>query len=173
MPFMYGWQTKQVAENYATSGSANTGIDFLFIKAGATRPVGLAGLRPIGKGAALTALSGIAIRSGMWGNTTGSSGGTATTPTPVNNVAPAAAHTMGMGSAGGTGAVTSGTTTFSYAGGCGHGASGPGGWAPLNPDSLPSVDGGTASTKSIDLFSSSGQASLNFEVFGENSEFGF
>jgi hypothetical protein len=169
MPYVYGWQTKMVAENYATSGSANTGIDFLFIKPGATRPVGLAGLRPIGKGAALTALSGIAIRAQQW---TGgaSSGGTAVTPTPVNNTAPACAHTMGMGAAGGTGAVTSGTTA-AYAGGCGHGASGPGGWAPLNPDALPALDGGA--NKSIDLFSASGQASLNFEVYGENSEFGF
>jgi hypothetical protein len=167
MPFIYGFQSKQVSENYASSGSGNTEINFGFIKPGATRWVGLAGFRCQGKGAGLTALSGLAFRIKQW-TSTASSGGTGITPAPVNNVAPACAATAGLGAGGGTGAVTSGTGGPNYVGGCGCGASGPGGWAPLNPDAPPGLDGGAA--KSIDLFSSSGLASLNFEFWGEITE---
>lgn len=165
--FIYNFQNKQVAENYATSGSANTEIDFLFIKPGASRAVGLLALRVQGKGAGLTALSGIEIRAKQW-TTTASSSGTGTTPAPVNNLVPAAVATMGMGAGGGTGAVTSGTGGPSYVGGCGMGASGPGGWVAPNPDAPVLLDGGA--NKSIDLFSSSPTASMNFGFNGEITE---
>ena len=165
--FIYSWQTKQVAENYATSGSANTEIDFLFIKPGASRAVKFIAGRFQGKAAGLTALSGMAVRAKQW-TSTASSGGTSTTPAPVNNLAPACVATMGMGASGGTGAVTSGTGGPSLVGGGGCGASGPGGWVAVNIDAPIVLDGGA--NKSIDLFSSAGTASLNFEAWGELEE---
>ncbi len=116
-------------------------------------------LRIQGKGAALTALSGIVARLKQW-TATASSAGTAITARPVDNRAPAAASTAAAGVGGGTAAVTSGTTGV-YVGGCGCGASGPGGWVAINPDSVITLDGGA--NKSTDLISASGTASLNFE----------
>mgnify|MGYP001561522966 FL=1 len=160
MPFVYNVQSKAVSENYATSGSANTEIDVAFLKPGATRAFGLIALRVQGKGAGLTALSGIAFRLKQY-TTTASSAGTAITPQPVDKRAPAAVSTSSAGAAGGTGAVTSGTGGPNLVGGCGCGASGPGGWVAPNPDGAIVLDGGA--TMSTDIFSSSGTASLNFE----------
>lgn len=167
MPFLYSVQSKAIAENYTTSGTPNTGIDAFFFKPGATRFLALIALRVQGKGAGLTALSGIAFRLEAW-TTTSSSGGTAITPAPTNNIAPAAAHTAAGGTGGGTAAVTSGTGGPSFVGGCGCGASGPGGWVAPNPDGIVGLDGNA--NKSIDVFSASGTASLNYELFSETQE---
>lgn len=164
MPFVYVTASKAVSENYATSGSANTEIDVAFWKPGATRPSNVQALRVQGKGAGLTALSGIAFRLKQW-TTTSSSGGTSITPAPVDNRAPAAVATCAAGAGGGTGAVTSGTGGPSIVGGCGCGASGPGGWVAATPDSNIVVDGNA--NKSTDLFSASGLASLNYEFWAE------
>jgi hypothetical protein len=160
MPFIYNLQSKMQAENFQTSGSTNTEIDAAFIRPGASRVVALIALRVQGKAAGLTALSGIAVRIKQW-TTTASSGGTAVTPNPVDNLAPACVATAGMGTGGGTSAVTSGTGGPNLVGGCGMGASGPGAWTAPNPDGAIVLDGGAA--KSTDLFSSSGTASLNYE----------
>lgn len=160
MPFVYNISSKEVAENYATSGSANTEIDAAFIKPGSTRAVACIACRVQGKGAGLTALSGIAIRLKQW-TSTASSSGTSITPRPVDNRAPAAVATAAAGAAGGTGAVTSGTGGPSVVNALGCGASGPGGWVAPNPDAGITLDGGA--NKSIDLFSASGTASLNYE----------
>lgn len=167
MPFVYSVASKAVAENYTTSGSANTEIDAAFIKPGASRPSSILSLRVQGKAAALTALSGIAFRLKQW-TTTASSAGTSITPAPVDNRAPVAVSTAAAGTGGGTGAVTSGTGGPSIVGGCGCGASGPGGWVAVNPDAAIVLDGGV--NKSTDLFSSSGTASLNYEFFLELQE---
>lgn len=169
MPFMYDLHTKQQAENFTTSGSANTEIDFAFVKPGATRPVGLAKLTVQGKGAGLTALSGMSIRAKHW-TSTSSSGGTAATPAPKNNLVPACAATAGLGTAGGTAAVTSGTGGPSIVGYAGMGASGPGGTVGINPDDVPMLDGGA--NKSLDLFSSCPTVSLNFEAEATLTECG-
>jgi hypothetical protein len=167
MPFLYGWQTKQVSENYNTSGSANTPIDYMFIKPGASRVVNLMAARGQGKGAALTALSGLAFRIIQWTSTSGA-GGTGVTPNPVDNRAPAAVATMGMGAGGGTGAVTSGTGGPNYVGGFGVGGSGPSGWTAQNPDGQIALDGNA--NKSIDFYSSSPTSSMAFENWGEIQE---
>jgi hypothetical protein len=161
MPFMYDLHTKQQAENFTTSGSGNTEIDFCFIKPGASRPIGLAKLTVQGKGGGLTALSGISIRAKQW-TSTASSGGSAATPAPKNNLVPACVATAGLGTSGGTAAVTSGTGGPSIVGYAGMGASGPGGTVAINPDDVPMLDGNA--NKSIDLFSSSPTASLGFEA---------
>src|SRR5262249_49443343 len=137
------------------------------IKPGASRAVGLLTLRIQGKAPGLTAISGIAIRIRRW-EATGSSGGTSMTGGPVDKRAPAAVATTGAGTGGGVHAVTSGRTAAVLVGGCGCAAGGPGGWAAINPDAPPTLDGGA--TMSMDLFSSSGTASLNYEWWGEFSE---
>jgi hypothetical protein len=167
MPFIYASATKQVAENYTTSGSGNTEIDFLFLKPGATRPLCVVALRVQGKGAGLTALSGIVIRPKQW-TSTASSGGTSTTPAPKNNLAPACVATAGMGAGGGTGAVTSGTGGPSIVGLASMGASGPGGTVAINPDDCPVLDGNA--NKSYDLFSSCPTVSLSFEAACDSQE---
>lgn len=167
MPFVYNLQSKAQAENFTTSGSANTEIDPWFIKPGASRAVALLALRVQGKGAGLTALSGIAFRLKQY-PTTASSGGTSVTPNPVDQRAPAAVATSGMGTSGGTAAVTAGTGTLVLVGGCGCGASGPGGWVAPNPDAAITLDGGV--NKSTDLFVSSGTVSLNYEFQGDIQE---
>ena len=131
----------------------------MFIAPGATRISALISCLLQGKGAGLTALSGIANRIKQW-TASASSGGTAITPRPADKRAPAAVSTAAGGAAGGTGAVTSGTTAVVVKS-VGCGASGPGGWVAANPDASITLDGGA--TMSTDGFSSSGTASLNFE----------
>lgn len=161
MAFVYCTHTKQVAENYTTSATPNTEIDFLFVKPGSSRALLAIALAVQGKGAGLTALSGIVLRLKQW-TTTGSSAGTATTPAPKNNLVPACVATAGMGVAGGTAAVTSGTGGPSIVGMASMGASGPGGRVAINVDDVPTLDGGA--NKSMDLFSSCPTASLSFEA---------
>lgn len=161
MPFVYNISSKEVAENYETSGSTNTQIDAAFVKPGSTRAVAIIAARVQGKGAGLTALSGIAIRLSQW-TSTSSSSGTSITPRPVDNrVAAAAVATAAAGAGGSTGAVTSGTGGPSVVCAFGCGASGPGGWVAPNPDAGLTLDGGA--NKSTDLFSASGQSSLKYE----------
>lgn len=167
MPFVYNMSSKTIGENYTTSGTGNTEIDVAFVKPGATRTVNLITLRLQGKGAGLTALSGIMARLKMW-TSTASSGGTSLAPAPVDIRAPAAVHTAAAGAAAGINAVTSGTGGPTVIGGCGCGASGPGGWVAPNPDAAIALDGGQ--NKSIDLFSASGTVSLNYEFQMETQE---
>jgi hypothetical protein len=169
MPFVFAISSKSQAENFTTSSSANTEIDAGFIKPGATRPFSLLAMRSQGKGAGLTALSGIVLRLKQW-TSTASSGGSSVTPAPVQGtgLAPASVATAGIGTSGGTAAVTSGTGGPSIKGGFGMGASGPGGWVAPNPDAPPQIDGGA--TQSLDIFSSSGTASMNYEFDAEIQE---
>lgn len=157
MPYLFNIQTKGVAENFNTSGSANTEVDQIFVKPGASRSVAIIALRVQGKGAGLTTLSGIAFRIKYY-PTTASAGGTALTPNPADIRAPAAVATAGAANAG----VTPGTGTPVLVGGCGCGGSGPGGWVAPNPDGGLALDGNQ--NKSLDVFSSSGTASMNFEA---------
>lgn len=147
-----------------TNATPNTENDCLFIAAGsAGRTVGLLGLYVHGKGAALTAISGITFRIKKW-TTTASSGGTGITPTPKDVGFQAAKHTAGYAVA----AVTSGTGGPTLLGSIGCGAAGPGGWTAPNPDAVAVIEAGSAD--SIDVFCASGTASLNFEQFAETVE---
>jgi hypothetical protein len=144
---------------YQTSATPNTEIDAAFVKPGA-RTLGILELIVGGRGAGLTAISGIAYRLKKW-PTTASSGGTAIVPTPRDPGAQASKASAGAGAGGGTGAVTSGTGTAVFVGGCLSGAAGPGGWTAANDDAMPKLE--ASATQSIDLFSASAQASLNYE----------
>ena len=155
MPFIYGVVP---GVNFTTSATPNTEVDALFIKPGATRDVNLISSSLQGKGAALTSLSGIIQRVKKW-TTTASSGGTAITPSARDPGDQAAKATAGQASAG----VTSGTggPVLQVVFGCS--ASGPGSWSWLNnADVAIALEG--AATQSIDVFNSSGTASLLHEL---------
>jgi len=149
MPFVYGISP---AANQATSATPNTEVDGLFVAAGATASVAIQSLFVCGKGAALTAISGIIFRIKWW--TTASTAGSAITPTPRGATTPASICTAASGPTAGTGGGT-----YQLAIGCG--AAGPGGWVALNAASMPSIR--AASGDSLDVYNASGTASLNYE----------
>ncbi|MEO6564807.1 MAG: hypothetical protein ABIO63_02125, partial [Casimicrobiaceae bacterium] len=78
MPFVYGVNP---AALQTTNATPNTENDCFFIKPGTGRGVSLQALYVHGKGAALTAISGITFRVRNW-VTTAAAGGTAVTPAP-------------------------------------------------------------------------------------------
>jgi hypothetical protein len=162
MPLVYTSATKSVADTFATSSSAGTEIDAMFIKPGA-RNISLRLLQVLGRGAGLTALSGIAFHVKRW-TSTASSSGTAITPAPQDPGAQAATATVGAASAG----VTSGTGGPVIVGTAGCGAAGPGGWAAQDGDSAAVVQG--SATQSLDIFAESGTASLNYEFSASHGE---
>jgi hypothetical protein len=161
MPFIYSLPTKDQAENFTTSGTANTEIDYQFVAPGSSRPVSIIRILAQGKAAGATALSGISIRLKQW-TSTKSSGGSSATPAPKNKLNPACVATAGLGTSGGTAAVTSGTGGPAIVGYTGMGVSGQGGVVALNPDDVSELDGNA--NMSMDLFSSSPTISLNFET---------
>lgn len=153
MPFVYGVVPGAIQTTNATPLTAN---DCAFVKPGSTRNVGIQAIYLQGRGAGLTAISGIQIRAEKW-TTTASSAGTSVTPAPRD---------IGMQAAKATAAysvttVTSGTGGPTLLLSIGCGAAGPGGWVAPNPDSVMIVE--AAATQSIDLFCASGTASLSFE----------
>jgi len=170
MPFVYNVDSRMAAaalENYATHATPNTEIDAAFWKPGATCTMNLLNLRGQGKGAGLTALSGIALRLKIY-PTTAAAGGSAITPKAVDDRHTRAAVSVCAAAATAAGNVTAGTGTLAQAGGISFGASGPGGWVAENPDSMITIEGGAA--RSLDLFSSSPTASLNYEWFSRIQE---
>lgn len=153
MPMIYGISLA-TAGSLTTNGSANTETETYFVKSG-TRNVGLQSMYVVGKGAGLTAISGIAFRIIRWG--TASTAGVSITPTPKD---------PGMQAAKATAASrpTSGTTRINHlVFGCG--AAGPGGWVAPNPDSVIYMEGSGA--QSISCMDVSGTISLAFEFSGE------
>lgn len=169
MPFVYATSSVQnfgsTTQGMQTSGTANTEIDAFFIKPG-TRNIGIQALYVGGKGAGLTAISGIAYRLKKW-TTTASSAGTAAVPAPRDIGMQAAKATAATGATA-QGAVTSGTGGPTFLLGIVSGAAGPGGWVAPNADSLPTLEGSAA--QSIDLFSASGTASLFYDFTIEHVE---
>src|SRR6266850_3564181 len=111
------------AGNTATNGSANTENETFFMKAG-VRNAYLAAMNCIGKGAGLTAISGIVHRIITWG--TASTSGTGITPRPCDPGMQAAKMTAASG-------PTAGTTRLNHKI-FGHGAAGPGSWVAPGED---------------------------------------
>ena len=153
MPMVYSLSLA-TAGNLTTSGTANTETDTFFVKAG-VRNVALQAMYVLGKGAGLTAISGISFRIVKF--TTASTAGTGITPTPKDPGSQAAKATSAS-------RPTAGSTRVNrIVFGCG--AAGPGGWVAPNPDSVELLEGGGA--LSIDSFDVSGTVSLNFEFSAE------
>ena len=148
------------AGNLTTNGTANTETETFRLNAVTQgRNVALQSIYLIGKGAGLTAISGIALRVITWG--TGATVGTAITPAPKDQNAPAASATAASRPTAGT------TRTNRIVIGCG--AAGPGGWVAPNPDSTIAIRA-SATPQSIDGLDVSGTVSLNFEFSFEHQE---
>ena len=157
MPFGY-IVSPATAGNTTTNSSANTESDFLTIKPG-TRDFRLVALYVIGKAAALTAISGIAIRLARF--STASTSGTSATPQPKDDLAPAAKQAAATGSVSAGSGRTNGLVI-----GCG--VAGPGGWVARDDNQKYCLSGG--GSDSIDAISISATASLNFEFSAETEE---
>lgn len=159
MPFMYG-VVPAPATPLSTHGTPNTENPNLVLRQ-ATRGMDVVSFYAHGRGAALTAISGIGYRLRRW--TTAGSGGTAITPAP-RRIGTSAATTAADSSA----AITPGTVSGAYQLSFGCGAAGPGGWVAPNPDAMIHVEGG--SSDELSLNSVSGTASLLHEVSAEIQE---
>jgi len=149
MPFVYQGSLA-TAGNLTTNGSANTETEAFFVKAG-TRNVSLLSVQLGGKGAGLTAISGIVARFIKFA--TASTAGTAITPSPVDPGAQAAKSTSASRATAGS------TRTNHHTAVCG--AAGPGGFVAENPDAMMTNEGSSAG--SIDMMDASGTVSLNYE----------
>ena len=166
--FCYTTQSQmQTTTAYTCSGTPTTEIDVYSMKPGSSRMTSVYAVRGQGRGAGLTALSGILLNFKDW--TTGSTAGSTLTPTPNdkgNTVA--AASVVRIGTGGGVNAVTPGTGGPLYRGGFGFGGSGSSGWTAANPDAALAMNAAYAG--SLDIFSLSGTASLPYDFWVEHSE---
>lgn len=159
MPFVYSVEGAP-ATPYACHATPNTEDPTLVLRQ-ATRGFDLQAIWVQGRGASLTAISGIGYRVRRW--TTAGTGGTAITPAP-RRIGTTASTTA----ADKVTAITPGTVSGAYQLGFGCGAAGPGGWAALNPDSCIHVEGG--GSDELDINSVCGVASLLHHVSAEIAE---
>lgn len=158
--FVYGVVPGAIQTTNATPLTAN---DCFFVKPGAGRMSTLTALYVQGRGAGLTALSGLSFRVQRW-FTTSAAGGSAITPAPRDIDAPAAKSSAAFAVA----TVTSGTGGPTLLLSIGCSASGPGGWIAPNIDAGHALEAGA--NTSNDVFCASGTASLNFEMSAEITE---
>ena len=159
MPFVYGIDGAP-ATPYATQATANTEDPTLVLRQ-ATRGFDVQSILVHGRGASLTALTGIGYRVRRW--TTAGSGGTAVTPAP-RRIGTTASTTA----ADKVTAITAGTVSGAYQLAIGCGAAGPGGWVAPNQDSCIHVEGG--SSDELDINSVAGVASMLHHVSAEIME---
>jgi len=158
--------TSSLATPGVTTGSAtpNTEVGAISFKPPITLPARTAGLQAVyvvGRGSALTSISGLVFR--IIRMTTASSAGVATTPSPKDKDAPAATMTAVTGQ---TISATGRTNHVVF--GCG--AAGPGGWVAPNPDSMVMIVPVVTTAPSVDVVEASATASLTFEFSCEHVE---
>jgi len=159
MPFVYGVEGAP-ATPYATHATPNTEDPTLVLRQ-VTRGVDVNSILCHGRGAALTAISGIGYRVRRW--TTAGSGGTSITPAP-RRVGTTASTTA----ADKVSAITAGTVSGAYQLGFGCGAAGPGGWVARDGDSALTLEGG--GSDEFDINSVCGVASMLHHVSAEIAE---
>lgn len=157
MPFVYAVDS---GTEYTTSGTPNTEDPTIVLRQ-ATRGFDMTGLYCLGKGAGLTAISGIGYRIRRW--TTAGSGGTAVTPSPRRIGTTASTSAVDKQTA-----ITAGTVSGAYQLSIGCGAAGPGGWVARDADSAIHVEGG--GSDELDINSISGTASLKHQLSLEIAE---
>lgn len=144
-----------------SSGSANTELANMAFRQ-TTRNCDINSFWCVGRGAGLTALSGIGFRVKRW--TTVGSSGNALTPAPRRIGTTASTVVVDSN---GT-AITAGTVSGALVLGFGCGAAGPGGWTARDPDSVITTEAGSADE--ITAYSVSGTTSLNFDLSAEIAE---
>jgi hypothetical protein len=157
--FVYGIDGAP-ATPYASHATPNTEDPTLVLRQ-ATRGFDLRALWVHGRGAALTAITGIGFRLRRW--TTAGSGGTSVTPAP-RRVGTTASTTA----ADKVTAITPGTVSGAYQLGFGCSSAGPGGWAAMDPDASIHVEGG--GSDELDINSVAGVASMLLHVSAEIAE---
>ena len=156
MPFVYATAP---AANVAANATPNTDTVHLRLLTVAAKSAQVKALYLIGKGAGLTAISGIAVR--LVRQATASTVGTAITPAPRGTIGAASLTAF-------TGPTVGATPTQALVIGCG--AAGPGGWVAPDLDSGIALDAAGGANGNLDLISSSGTASLNFQFTVEHAE---
>jgi len=150
MPFVY---TIAPQANVTTNGAADTEENHLRILTVASRGIRVNALNAVGKGAGLTAISGIVLRLVRF--VTPSTVGAAIVPRPRDPASPAAITTPFT-------APTSGATpTLQQA--VGFGAAGPGGWVATHPEDQITLEAAGGADGNLDMLSASGTVSLNLE----------
>lgn len=159
MPFVYGVEGAP-ASPYACHATPNTEDPTLVLRQ-ATRGVDLQAIYVQGRGAALTAITGIGYRVRRW--TTVGTGGGAITPSP-RRIGTTASTTA----ADKTSAITPGTVSGAYQLAFGCGAAGPGGWVARDGDSAIHLEGG--GSDELDINSVCGVASMLHHVSAEIAE---
>ena len=159
MPFVYGVDGAP-ATPYASHATPNTEDPTLVLRQ-ATRGFDLQALFAQGRGAALTAITGIGYRVRRW--TTAGSGGTSITPAP-RRIGTTASTTA----ADKVTAITPGTVSGAYQLAFGCGAAGPGGWVARDEDSMIHVEGG--GSDELNVNSVAGVASMLHHVSAEIRE---
>lgn len=159
MPFVYGVEGAP-ATPYACHATPNTEDPTLVLRQ-ATRGFDLQALFAQGRGAALTAITGIGYRVRRW--TTAGSGGTSITPAP-RRIGTTASTTA----ADKVSAITPGTVSGAYQLAFSCGAAGPGGWVARDEDSMIHVEGG--GSDELNINSVCGVASLLHHVSAEIRE---
>lgn len=159
MPFVYAIEGAP-ATPYSTHATPNTEDPTLVIRQ-ATRGVDLQAIYVLGRGAALTAITGIGYRVRRW--TTAGTGGTAITPAP-RRIGTTASTTAADKQT----AITPGTVSGAYQLSFGCGAAGPGGWVARDADSAIHLEGG--SSDELNINSVSGVASMLHSVSAEIAE---
>jgi hypothetical protein len=145
------------ATPYATHATPNTEDPTLVLRQ-AVRNCDVQAIWVQGRGAALTAITGIGYRVRRW--TTVGTGGTAITPNP-RRIGTTASTTA----ADKVTTVTAGTVSGAYQLAFGCGAAGPGGWVAPNADSVLTLEAG--SSDEFDINSVSGVASMLHHVSAE------
>lgn len=156
MPFVYSVEGAP-ATPYACSATPNSEDPTLVLRQ-AVRGFDLQAIFAVGRGAALSAISGIGYRVRRW--TTAGSGGTAITPAP-RRIGTTASTTA----ADKVTAITAGTVSGAYQLSFGCGAAGPGGWMARDADSCIHVEGG--GSDELNINSVAGVASLLHHVSAE------
>lgn len=156
MPFIYATAP---SANVATNATPNTDTDHLRVLTVTAKGAALKALYLAGKGAGLTAISGIATR--IIRLATPSTSGSAITPAPRGTVGAASLTAF-------TGPTIGATPLQQLVVGCG--AAGPGGWVAPDTDSQIFLDAAGGANGNADLISSSGTASLNFQYTLEHGE---
>ena len=153
MPFVYHVSIPSTT-SLTTSGTPNTETCVMTLRAGSGRMSFMHELYLMGRGAGLTAISGILLKARY--HTTASTSGTGITAAPRTTGAPAAKGTAAY-------SPTIGSVDAGIRLSISCGAAGPGGWVAPNPDSA--IDAGEAgSGDSLDMSTQSGTASLVHDV---------
>ena len=143
-----------------TSASADT-LDAYMALRETSQAVWMSLWTSVGKGAALTALTGIVHRLRLW--TTVGTGGDSVTPQPARPGTPAAKTLCVDG--GYTEGTVSGATVLSF----GHGATGPGGWAARDGAAKKVLEADSVDEWSFNSIQA-GTVAMNFEDYGEIEE---